>query len=72
MSGFFMVRRSAIANKRLNPTGYKILVEVLSRGQIDSIAEVPYSFQPRLHGETKVRNSAIFRIHCSAHQAAHI
>jgi dolichol-phosphate mannosyltransferase len=60
MSGYFCVRRSAIAGRRLNPAGYKILVEVLSRGKIDSIAEVPYTFQPRLHGETKVRFRQFF------------
>ena len=34
MSGFFLVRRKAIANKILNPVGYKIMLEVIARGDI--------------------------------------
>jgi dolichol-phosphate mannosyltransferase len=54
MSGYFMVRRSAIAGPRLNPLGYKILLEVIGRGNIETIAEVGYIFQERLEGESKV------------------
>ena len=54
MSGYFMVRRSAIGGCLLNPVGYKILIEVLGRGSIDQIAEVGYTFQEREEGESKV------------------
>jgi len=54
MSGYFMVRRSAIANYPMNPLGYKILIEVLGRGNIDTVAEVGYVFQERQEGESKV------------------
>lgn len=54
MSGYFMVRRSAIANCLMNPLGYKILIEVLGRGNIGSVAEVGYVFQERKEGESKV------------------
>jgi dolichol-phosphate mannosyltransferase len=54
MSGYFMVRRSAIANRLMNPLGYKILIEVLGRGDIGSVAEVGYVFQERQEGESKV------------------
>ncbi|MFZ4727160.1 MAG: glycosyltransferase [Pseudanabaena sp.] len=54
MSGYFMVRRSAIANCPMNPLGYKILIEVLGRGNIASVAEVGYVFQERQEGESKV------------------
>lgn len=54
MSGYFMVRRSAIAGPHLNPLGYKILLEVIGRGSIDQIAEVGYVFQERESGESKV------------------
>lgn len=54
MSGYFMVRRSAIANKKLHPLGYKILIEVLARGDIQEIAEVPYVFRERNAGNSKV------------------
>lgn len=54
MSGYFLVRRGAIANQTLNPVGYKILIEVLGRGAIEQIAEVGYVFQEREEGESKV------------------
>ncbi len=54
MSGYFLVRRSALATATLNPVGYKILLEVIGRGQIDEIAEVGYVFQERQEGESKV------------------
>ncbi|MEY3330129.1 MAG: hypothetical protein RLZZ115_3014 [Cyanobacteriota bacterium] len=54
MSGYFMVRREAIAGRTLDPIGYKILIEVLCRGQIRWVGEVGYVFQERLEGESKV------------------
>lgn len=54
MSGYFMVQRRAIAEQPLNPLGYKILIEVLGRGNIEQIAEVGYVFQEREEGESKV------------------
>ncbi|MHC5727603.1 MAG: glycosyltransferase, partial [Nostoc sp.] len=54
MSGYFMVRRSAIANATLNPVGYKILLEVIGRGKVDQLAEVGYVFCERKEGESKV------------------
>lgn len=54
MSGYFMVRREAIADIPLDPIGYKILIEVLGRGKIRWIGEVGYVFQERVEGESKV------------------
>ncbi len=54
MSGYFMVRRSAIAGPHLNPVGYKILLEVIGRGNVGEIAEAGYVFQERESGESKV------------------
>jgi dolichol-phosphate mannosyltransferase len=54
MSGYFMLRRGAIAGQTLSPLGYKILIEVLGRGSVNQIAEVGYVFQEREAGESKV------------------
>ncbi|MDJ0553296.1 MAG: glycosyltransferase [Microcoleaceae cyanobacterium MO_207.B10] len=54
MSGYFMVRREAIAGEILSPVGYKILIEVLGRGNIRWVGEVGYVFQERQEGESKV------------------
>ena len=57
MSGYFLVRRSAIAGERLKPSGYKILIEVMARGSVKWLAEVSYIFQERKAGASKVTSS---------------
>lgn len=54
LSGYFLVRRDVIQRQEMNPTGYKILLEVLGRGKIENIQEVGYVFQERTEGESKV------------------
>jgi dolichol-phosphate mannosyltransferase len=54
MSGYFMVRREAIAGIPLNPLGYKILLEVLGRGTIQRVAEAGYVFRERAEGKSKI------------------
>ncbi len=54
MSGYFLVRRDVIAGTDLDPVGYKILLEVLARGDIRRVAERPYVFLERERGESKV------------------
>jgi dolichol-phosphate mannosyltransferase len=53
LSGYFLVRRSAVEGVALRPEGYKILVEVLGRGRARWIAEVPYVFRERARGASK-------------------
>jgi dolichol-phosphate mannosyltransferase len=54
LSGFFMVRRAALAGRELRPEGYKILVDVLGRSRARWIAEVGYVFRERDVGQSKV------------------
>ena len=56
MSGFFMIRRTSIEGRELSPLGYKILIEVLGRGNVKWIAEVPYTFRERVEGASKLTN----------------
>jgi dolichol-phosphate mannosyltransferase len=53
LSGYFMIRRSAIEGIELNPLGYKILIEVLARGKFPWVGEVPYVFHERAQGGSK-------------------
>ena len=55
MSGFFLVRKAAIDVEKLRPLGYKILVEVLARGNIQRATEVGFHFDVRRGGESKLR-----------------
>ena len=54
MSGMFLVRAAAIQGTPLLPLGYKILLEVLAKGRIEKIAEVPYQFEERIRGSSKL------------------
>ena len=53
MSGFFMVRRSCLDRVVFQPTGFKLLLEILVRGQIKSVEEVPFVFGTRYRGSSK-------------------
>lgn len=54
MSGYFMLRRAALSGVVLDPLGYKILIEVMTRGRTRWVAEVPYVFRERVQGDSKV------------------
>jgi dolichol-phosphate mannosyltransferase len=54
MSGLFAVRRTVISNVELQPKGYKILLEILSKCEVEQVAEVPYVFRKRAAGESKL------------------
>ncbi len=57
MSGFFMVRRRIVeaAAPKLSLQGFKILLDILtSSSKPLAVAEIPYDFRPRLHGESKL------------------
>jgi dolichol-phosphate mannosyltransferase len=53
MSGFFLVRRSAIDLDLLKPKGFKILLEIIGRTPGLRVAEVPFQFGTRHAGESK-------------------
>lgn len=53
LSGFFVVRRECIAGLSFQPTGFKLLLEILARGRINSASEIPFKFATRLQGTSK-------------------
>ncbi|MBS0419106.1 MAG: glycosyltransferase family 2 protein [Proteobacteria bacterium] len=57
MSGFFVVKSATFreAARNLSGYGYKILLDLfVSAGRPLQFAEVPYTFKPRAHGESKL------------------
>jgi len=54
LAGFFLFKRKVIDGAVLTPTGYKILLEVLVRGNASQIAEVPYTFKERERGKSNL------------------
>ena len=67
MSGFFLLRRNVIRAARLKPLGYKILLEVLAKGDYTRIEEVPFVFEERVQGGSKIGPSTMW--HYVAHLA---
>ncbi|MCL2140520.1 MAG: glycosyltransferase family 2 protein [Dehalococcoidia bacterium] len=54
MSGFFVFKRHVIEGATLKPIGYKILLEMLVVGKADKVTEVPFIFQLREKGQSKL------------------
>lgn len=59
MSGFFAVRPGVIRNAPLKAQGYKILLEVLVKGNYEKVEEVPIVFRDREYGESKLGSGVI-------------
>jgi dolichol-phosphate mannosyltransferase len=57
MSGLFMFRRANVDADRLKPIGYKIALEVLLVGDFKNVVEVPYIFEDRSAGASKLKAS---------------
>jgi len=53
MAGFFLVRRSCLRAVQMHNKGFKILLEILVRGEVQSVTEVPFTFGPRRAGTSK-------------------
>jgi dolichol-phosphate mannosyltransferase len=53
MSGFFLVRRTAVDGIEFQRAGFKLLLEILVRARLGSIAEVPFVFGSRYRGASK-------------------
>lgn len=54
LSGFFALRRSVVTNRPLAGSGFKILMEVLASGDYHNVREVPFHFEGRRHGTSKL------------------
>src|SRR6266536_1245798 len=53
LSGMFAFRAAAVDLHRLNPVGFKVLLEILVRHPRARVAEVSYEFAPRHAGQSK-------------------
>jgi hypothetical protein len=59
MSGFFAVKRNVLGRARLTPIGYKIGLEVLVKCRPKPVEEVPFRFEARVAGESKLGGGEI-------------
>ncbi|MCO5168969.1 MAG: polyprenol monophosphomannose synthase [Planctomycetes bacterium] len=59
LSGFFVLRREVIEGVALRPRGWKIALEVLARGRVARVAQVPFVFRDRAWGRSKFGPRAV-------------
>jgi dolichol-phosphate mannosyltransferase len=53
LSGFFLIRRRCLDGILFQKTGFKLLLEILVRGRIRSVREIPFTFGRRHSGQSK-------------------
>ena len=58
-SGFFLVKRDALAGVKLDPIGFKIGLEVAAKAKYGTAIEIPYVFKDRVLGESKLNGKEI-------------
>ncbi|MBD3387319.1 MAG: glycosyltransferase [Candidatus Altiarchaeales archaeon] len=57
VSGFFLFKREVVEGVELKPTGYKILLELLVKGNYERVCEVPIEFGDRTRGKSKITHN---------------
>jgi len=53
-SGFFMIKKSVLEGADINPIGFKILIEILAKGNYSKVKEIPIVFNDREGGQSKL------------------
>jgi dolichol-phosphate mannosyltransferase len=61
LTGYFLVRLEAVDLDKLNPQGFKILLEILVRNPLLRKAELPFHFGERLSGKSKASSKEAFK-----------
>ncbi len=59
-SGYFLVRRDALAGVALDPIGFKIGLEVIAKARYGEAIEIPYIFTDRVAGVSKLNQREVF------------
>jgi len=60
MSGFFIFKRGVIDGVKLSPRGFKILLEILAKGNYNRVVEIPYTFKSRKRGRSKLGSKELW------------
>ena len=58
-SGYFLVKREALDGVKLDPIGFKIGLEVIAKAHYGKATEIPYVFQDRTSGQSKLNSGEI-------------
>lgn len=63
MSGYFILRRADFQriHAQLDPSGFKILLEIVAKLTPSRLDEIPYTFRKRLAGQSKLSSKVILQ-----------
>ena len=63
MSGYFILPREDFnrIHKQLDPSGFKILLEIIARLALSRLEEVPYTFRTRVAGQSKLSSKVVLQ-----------
>jgi dolichol-phosphate mannosyltransferase len=56
LSGYFLTKRNVVKGVELTSPGYKILFEILVKGNYSSVCEVPFVFRSRKYSSSKLNS----------------
>ena len=59
-SGYFVCEAGFVKSLALDGRGFKLLLEILVRGRVQRIQEVPYTFMDRRHGASKLTRRVLW------------
>ena len=59
MTGFFMIKKECVKDVKINPKGFKILLEVIIKGKYKNVKEIPITFINRVEGKSKAGTKEI-------------
>jgi dolichol-phosphate mannosyltransferase len=54
LSGFFLVRSACVRDISFQAAGFKLLLDILVRGRVDTVEEIPFAFARRTAGHSKL------------------
>lgn len=60
-SGYFVCQAALFHSLTRPPRGFKILLELLVRGEVQRVQEVPYTFTDRIRGSSKLGGRALWQ-----------
>jgi dolichol-phosphate mannosyltransferase len=60
LAGFFGIKREVLKNSKLNPLGFKILLEILVKCNYKKVIEIPFIFRERHSGVSKANMKIYF------------
>lgn len=60
LSGYFFMHRKVIDNIKLSTKGYKILLEIMVKGNYDRCKEIPFTFRLRKYSVSKLNYKEYF------------